>query len=359
MGLQSLEILDFRNIRQASLVFSSGLNLVTGRNAAGKTSLLEAIFCLGRVRSFRTHRTEEPIRYGQPAFRLVGRITAGNDRTYPIGIERQTRGLRVHLNGETIARLSDLAGCFPVQVLSADTPTILHGGPRYRRQTLDWALFHVEPRYREVWQRYTRVVRQRNAALRSHASLALVNIWNEELVQAAIELDRYRRGYFDNLLPHLTEALQWLLPGAPLECSYHPGWPAQDDLLELLQRVVEKERVQGYTRYGPHRADFKLSLDGHEAAAHCSRGQQKALTVGFMLAQVTLQQQQGTSMGAFLLDDLSSELDAEHQQRVLEILMGLDTQVFVSAIEEEGIRHPALREARRFHVEHGDIREVV
>ena len=359
MGLQSLEIRDFRNIQQASLGFSAGLNLVTGKNAAGKTSLLEAIYCLGRVRSFRTHSAEQPIRYGQPAFRLVGRITVGEGRTLPIGIERQTRGLRVHLNGEAVARLSDLAGCFPVQVLSADTPTILNGGPRYRRQTLDWALFHVEQRYRDVWQRYTRILRQRNAALRSHALPALVKVWDGELVDAAEQLDGFRRGYFEALEPYLTEALQWLLPGPSLEWRYQPGWPAHTGLSEVLERVLEKDRAHGYTQYGPHRADFNLLLDGHGVATHCSRGQQKAVTVGFMLAQVKLQQQQGAASGAFLLDDLTSELDAAHQQRVLEVLQDLDTQVFVSAIEQESIHRSALQEARRFHVEHGIIQEVV
>jgi DNA replication and repair protein RecF len=127
----------------------------------------------------------------------------------------------------------------------------------------------------------------------------------------------------------------------------------------MLAHVLEKDRAHGYTQYGPHRADFKLLLDGHGVATHCSRGQQKAVTVGFMLAQVMLQQQQGAAMGAFLLDDLTSELDAAHQQRVLEILRELDTQVFVSAIQGESIHHSALQGARRFHVEHGTIQEVV
>lgn len=359
MGLQSLEICDFRNIQQASLGFSSGLNLITGTNAAGKTSLLEAIYCLGRVRSFRTNCAEQTIRHGQSAFRLVGRISVGEGRTQPLGIERQTSGLRVHMNGAAITRLSDLAGSFPVQVLSADTPSILNGGPRYRRQTLDWALFHVERGYREVWQRYARILRQRNAALRSHAPPALVRVWDGELAESAAQLDQFRRRYFDELAPFLTDALHWLLPGPTLEWRYQRGWPGEGNLSEILEKALEKDRVQGYTRYGPHRADFRLLLDGYAAATHCSRGQQKAVIAGFMLAQVKLQQHQGVSMGAFLLDDLTSELDAAHQQRVLEVLDDLDTQVFVSAIDAESIHQPVLREARRFHVERGNIQEVL
>jgi len=122
MALQSLEILDFRNIQKSPLTFSAGLNLVTGKNGAGKTSLLEAIFCLGRVRSFRASTARQLIRYGQSAYRLVGRV--GQGRGMPIGIERRVDGLQIHLDGQPVKRLSDLAGRFPVQVFSADTPTI-------------------------------------------------------------------------------------------------------------------------------------------------------------------------------------------------------------------------------------------
>lgn len=359
MGLQSLEIHNFRNIQQASLAFSTRLNLISGKNAAGKTSLLEAIYCLGRVRSFRTSSAEQPIRYGQPAFRLLGRVALQAGRVLPIGIERQTRGLRVHLNGGSIRRLSDLAGCFPVQVLSGDTPTILNGGPRYRRQTLDWALFHVEQRYRECWQRYTRILRQRNAALRSQAPVEQVRVWDTELLEAADEIDGFRRDYFTGLGPFLKEALQWLLPELELEWRYLPGWPAHTILAEVLERSLEKDRSFGHTRYGPHRADFKLLLEGHDVSAHCSRGQQKALTLGFMLAQVKLQHQQAAAMGAFLLDDLTSELDVEHRQRVLNVLRELDTQVFVTAIEGETSVATGMQDARQFHVEHGIIQEVV
>jgi DNA replication and repair protein RecF len=358
MGLLFFEIQDFRNIRHGSLAFSPGLNLVTGKNAAGKTSLLEAIYCLGRVRSFRTSASGQSIRYGQPAYQLVGRVGQEEGRSIPIGIERQLTGLRVHLEGQAIKRLSDLAGRFPVQVFSADTPTILNGGPRYRRQALDWALFHVEQAYREIWQRYSRALRQRNAALRTQQSAAGIHAWDAELVEAAERMDQFRNTYFDSLTPHLRQEIENLLPGAELSVRYQPGWPANTILSEVLVKALEKDRARGYTRFGPHRADFSLLIDGRSVSAHCSRGQQKALTVGFLLAQVKLQRDRAAPMGAFLLDDLSSELDAGHRARILDALRELDTQVFVTAIDDTAIDAEDWQDARRFHVEHGDIREA-
>jgi DNA replication and repair protein RecF len=358
MGLLSLEVTDFRNIQHSTLDFSSRLNLVTGKNAAGKTSLLEAIYCLGRVRSFRTSVSGQLIRYGQAAYRLVGRVSQGEGRSIPIGIERQTAGLRVHLDGQPIKRLSELAGHFPVQVLSADTPTILNGGPRYRRQALDWALFHVEHGYREIWQRYTRALRQRNAALRTQQAAAGIRAWDAELLEAAQQMHRYRTAYFASLEPHLVEEIKMLLPDVEITVRYQPGWPANTTLSEVLVKGLEKDRARGYTRFGPHRADFSLLVDDHSVSAHCSRGQQKAVTVGFLLAQVKLQCEKAVPMGAFLLDDISSELDAGHRARILRALRELDTQVFVTAINDAAIEADDWADTRRFHVEHGDIREA-
>ena len=359
MGLQSLDICNFRNIATASLSFSPGLNLIAGENAAGKTSLLEAIYCLGRVRSFRTRVSTQPIRHGQSAFRLVGRIVSNAGRQFPIGIERQRSGLEVHLDGQPIRRLSDLAGSFPVQIMSGDTSTVLNGGPRYRRQTLDWALFHVEQAYRDVWQRYTRALRQRNAALRAHMPLKQVTTWDTELLDAAQQIHEFRCNYFQLLEPYLQSEVEQLLPDMELLLRYQAGWPVNLSLPDALLLSQERDLGQGFTHFGPHRSDFTLLVNGQDVLSHCSRGQQKVIVVSFMLAQAQLQQERSVPMGAFLLDDLTSELDTRHQHRVLDALQALDSQVFVSIIESDAIDTEGWQESKKFHVEHGVVQEVV
>lgn len=358
-GLQSLEILDFRNIQSASLAFSPGLNLISGSNASGKTSLLEAIYTLGRVRSFRTPSARLTIRYGQPVFRLVGRIAGASGQSVPVGIERGGDTLRVHLAGEPARRLSELAGYFPVQILSSDTVNLFDGGPRHRRHVLDWALFHVEQGYRDVWQRYARILKQRNAALRGKSRPALITVWDEELNETAAVLDRLRRVYLDRFAELLDAELAELLPVGTVEIRYQPGWPSGISLTEALARHLDKDRSLGFTHYGAHRADFRLLAEGRDVTTHCSRGQQKAVLVGFMLAQVRLQQERHCPAGAFLIDDLPSELDPDNQRRVLAALRDLAAQVFVTAIEGERIETAGWGDLRRFHVKHGAIQEVV
>lgn len=358
-GLQAIEITDFRNIEAASLAFSPGLNLISGENASGKTSLLEAIYCLGRVRSFRTHLPEQPIRYGQSCYRLVGRISRGSGQSFPVGIERSRTSLTVHLDSQPVHRLSDLAGCLSVQVVSADTPNLFNGGPRYRRHLLDWALFHVEQGYRDIWQRHTRILRQRNAALRANARTGLITSWDGELLEAAARIDSLRQAYLERFDTLLAEEIGQLLPGADVGLEYRPGWPAKTTLAATLAGALEKDRAHGHTRYGVHRADFRLQIDGNEVAGHCSRGQQKAVLVAFLLAQLRLQLERQSPPGVFLLDDLGSELDEEHQRRVLQALRELDAQVFVSAIEGDRINTSGWERSARFHVEHGRVREVL
>jgi DNA replication and repair protein RecF len=358
-GLQSLDIGQFRNIETAQLAFSPDLNLITGPNAAGKTSLLEAVYCLGRVRSFRTPDTDQLIRHGQAAFRVVGRVGLQDGRVITVGIQRRPGHYDIHLEGRPLRRLSDLAGRFPVHLMTGDTTNILNGGPRYRRQSLDWALFHVEHSYRNTWQRYAKALRQRNAALKDHVPAAQVTAWDGELVDAAAALDRLRRNYLSGLSGHVARELAVLLPGKGFDIRYQPGWAKDLSLSDALEKSLDKDRSRGYTQAGPHRADYALLVDDRPAQTHYSRGQQKTIIVGFLLGQVKLQHALEAPKGVFLLDDLASELDAEHQARVLAGLAELETQVFVTAIDTHALDLAAWPLHKRFHVEHGVIREVV
>lgn len=358
-GLQTLGITDFRNIESSHLGFSPGLNLITGPNAAGKTSLLEAIYCLGRAHSFRASDADRLIRDGQPSWRLVGRVGLAGGLEIPVGIERCPGKYRIHMEGRPVSRLSDLAGRLPVHIMSGDSTNILNGGPRHRRQTLDWALFHVEQCYRDAWQRYARALRQRNASLRSQVPIGQVTVWNTELIDAAMMLDRLRHHYLDELASYLQAELAILLPGIRLTLHYRSGWAQDKTLAAALEHSLERDRAQGYTHSGPHRGDFILCVGDKPVANSFSRGQQKATVLAFLLGQVKLQHDMAAPQGAFLLDDLASEMDADHQARIMAALAELQAQVFVTAIDPQALQGDDWPVNKRFHVEHGEIEEVL
>jgi DNA replication and repair protein RecF len=311
------------------------------------------------VRSFRTPNANHLVHEGQSSYRLVGRIGLIGGRSIPIGMERLQGNYRIHLEGQQVQRLSDLAGRFPVQIMTSDTANILSGGPGYRRQSLDWALFHVEQEYRDLWQRYSRVLRQRNAALRTRTPPAQIMIWDRELADAAGGLDRLRRTYLADLEPYIQIELESLLPDRSLSLRYASGWPRDMGLEAALKKNIDKDLARGYTHCGPHRADIVLMLDGRPVQTNCSRGQQKAMIVAFLMGQVKLQRALNAPRGALLLDDLGSELDEEHQSRILTCLKEVGTQVFITAINSHTANLTEWSGMKRFHVEHGVVREVL
>lgn len=165
MSLRRLEVRDFRCIAATDLEFDGRCNLISGANATGKTSLLEAIFFLGRGRSFRTARNETLIRKGAEELLLTGRFEAG-ESIRPVGVRYSREGFEARAGGNRIGSLAELASILPVQAIDPEVHRLVEDGPQERRRYLDWGVFHVEPRFVEQWRRYQRALKQRNAALR-------------------------------------------------------------------------------------------------------------------------------------------------------------------------------------------------
>src|SRR5690242_8905968 len=173
MILSELTVHNLRCVEDAELSLHPGRNLIWGGNGSGKTSLLEAIFLLGRGRSFRTRNSERLIRHGQPRLTVFGRTAA--DRPNAMGVQvARTGGTTARLNGATVGSLTELSQAFPVQVIDPGVHKLVEEGGFRRRRWMDWAVFHVEPGFADRWVRYTRAVKQRNAALRAQPAQASI-----------------------------------------------------------------------------------------------------------------------------------------------------------------------------------------
>ena len=181
------------------------LNLIAGENGAGKTSILEAIFLLGRGRSFRTRSSERLIRHGQASSTVFGRTDDSPPKHAGIEIAADG-GTRARINGENASSLLELSGVLPVQAIDPEIHKLVDQGPERRRRWLDWLVFHVEPTFGVHWSRYSRALKQRNAALRSGA--AIVDAWDKELVTNGVAITEARQRTLNRLLPRLTETLR-------------------------------------------------------------------------------------------------------------------------------------------------------
>ncbi len=357
MSLQQLDISHFRNLYQVSIKPGTGLNIITGLNAAGKTSLLESIFYLSYGRSFRHSQTRDLIEYNQPYFRLVAKLNTDH-HTRILGIQKDQKQQIIRIDQQDISRISDLSALFPVIALHPDTHQLISSGPEHRRQFLDWGVFHVEHSFIQVWKTFKTALSQRNAALRQGQAERMCRLWDDRLVTSANQIDELRRQYLDKLNKHINHLSQQLFPQNRISLDYKPGWLGEASYEDCLTTQFAKDREKGFTQAGPHRADIRIRLDDKSAQTAISRGQQKKLVALLKLAQLELFANSSEKTCVLLYDDLPAELDADNRHKLMSILSTMNVQVFVSAIELSQIDTAAWNSVTVFHVEHGGVEEV-
>ncbi len=353
--LKSLSIQDFRCIAKADLELSPTLNLISGPNASGKTSLLEALFFLGRARSFRTARVGPLIRDGASELMVVAQLERDGKPT-PLGVRRGRQHAEMRLAGEPLKSLAELAQAFPVQILDPTVHGLLDDGPRERRRFLDWGVFHVEHGFQQAWQRYSRALRQRNILLRQQAQAKELVPWEGELAEAGTRMDELRRHYLSLISPILEASSQKILETPEnVSVEYQPGWTRDMTLEAALVQSRERDRAAGSTQVGPHRADILIKLGGHRAQDRVSRGQQKVLAGVLVLTQLAEYRRHSGKRAVLLADDLSAELDPAHLERFLSLAREGDNQLFITAIRPETLPDNLVQNARVFHVERGAV----
>lgn len=356
MGLTRLDVFNVRIISRIRMTPVSGLNLILGPNASGKTSLLEAISLLATGRSFRSSRIETVIRDGQRDVMVAGLLDApGTARETTVGISKGPSRTRARIAGRSVHTQSDLARLMPVQMIHPDSHGMLTGGPSERRAFVDWGLFHSHEGYADLLRGYRRVLSQRNDGLRHGLADALLKPWEIELDRLAVLIDEARSRYLASLLVEL-ESIKAILPEVQdLEWSYRRGWREGEELSNLLEHGRDREREIGHTLLGPHRADIAFRKSGVSVSTHASRGQQKSVVVGLRLLQVAALFRATGQRAMVLIDDLPSELDVKRRQAIGQLLAQMKTQVFVTAIDIDPRDLGRWDEFALFHVKQGAL----
>lgn len=358
MTLQSLAVEDFRCIERAELALHPRFNLISGENASGKTTLLEAIFFLGRGRSFRTTHTESLIRTSANSFQLIGKIAGSDTRVGTLGMRFDRSGIDIRHGGRSVGALAELATVLPVQAIDPEVHRLVEGGPQERRRYLDWGVFHVEPTFIGYWRRYQRALRQRNAGLKAQQPEALVRIWDKELVEAGMEVARLRESYATSLRGHVRAVAESLL-GSPVDLALSRGWSAERSLGDALAASWARDQARGVTHCGPHRADLTIRFEGAVARDRVSRGQQKLLASAMLLGQLHCDASLGSQLAGLLVDDPAAELDDSHLGRLLAEVARLPAQLVVTALDAANPALQGLSEGHRFHVEHGHVTRLI
>lgn len=354
MLLKRLQLQNFRNITFASLTLSHGVNLIHGRNASGKTSLLEAIYFIGHLRSFRTSSLSEIINNQTETLEVTCRIGNG-DRIIPVGIRRSKDNLQVRADQQNINRAADLAALFPVIAIHPESYRLINGSPAQRRQYMDWGVFHVEHAFFGAWQDYRKALSQRNAALKSGQGRKLCGLWNITLAETADHIDRLRGNYLEALRPEILSLAENFFPGMDIRMDYRRGWKEGLELNDVLDSHFDLDKKRGFTQSGPHRAEIVFEIGGQSVQHGVSRGQQKLMVALLKLAQARQYAAASGRPCVLLYDDLAAELDSHHRSVVLHELSRMPVQLFVSAIDRIQVDVSAWHSAAVFHVEHGQV----
>ena len=354
MALVELRVEELRCLETVELELGPGTNLIFGANGAGKTSLLEAIFLLGRGRSFRTRLNERLIRHTAPLSRVLGRTRVPDGRDHALGIEIwRDDGTEARLDAQTPRSLAELAVAFPVQVLDPDAHKLIEDASARRRRWLDWAVFHVEPGFAGAWSRYQRALLQRNAALRIGAEQ--VAVWDPELAKEGEALTESRARVVTALLPYWQSIAGDLLGFEPT-LSFAAGWDRSHALADVLAAGLGRDRERRTTMQGPHRADIGLRVQGKLAREVLSRGQQKLAAVALSLCQLEYLKQEFALSPTLLLDDPSAELDQQRLSRFIARVQGLQTQLVVTALDRDQRLFGTPEHV--FHVEQGRVNRL-
>lgn len=312
-------------------------NVISGNNGQGKTNLLESLYLLATLRSFRTHRLEECIPFGQSTCEVQARVAQGQV-AHTIEVEiSQERAVRkkARIDGKT-AKAMDFAGHIRAVLFVPEDLRLIKGTPSARRQFLDRAVFTTHPAYLKEVQEYEHVLRQRNAVLKAK-QLELLPVYDQQLAKAGAVLVRRRREYVEKLSVQMAQVFAEIgktHQTAGLEYrSSCKGWEEEQELLVQFEKDRTRDLYTGHTHHGPHTDDLEFWFDGHLAQVHASQGQTRALVLATKIAEIQHLEQSLGVAPVLLLDDVSSELDAIRTEQLFAFLRNVSCQTFITTTD--------------------------
>lgn len=354
MSLEKLDIYSLRNILKVSINPSNKINLIVGKNASGKSSLLEAIYILGRAHSFRATTIKQVIQFDKNELVISGKVKQENS-LINLGIKLNGSNSEIRINQEN-SNKAELAYSLPVLLIHPKSYMLIDAGPQLRREFLDWGVFNDEDDFLLNWRKFRKVLQQRNSLLKSK-QVQHINVWDTELIQYGTIVSKYRQEYLEKLEPVFVKITQIFFDFQYVELKYLTGWNNLESFNQALVNDLNKDVKYGFTHSGPHRSDFRVLINKKLAKDYVSRGQLKLLMFALKLAQVKLLNTESNHSVCVLIDDLAAELDLTNKQKLLQYLVSLDCQVFMTTTEISNFGDlDQLNIYKVFHVEQGEIK---
>ena len=324
----------FRRLADVDFAPTPGVNVVSGENAQGKTSLLEAVLYAATTKSHRTAQETELAAHGGEGFHVRIEAERGG-RPVEIEVNWWRGEKRFKINGIPQTRLSDILGRLNVVLFVPDDAALVKGAASVRRRFLDMELSQISPPYLAALQQYRQALRQRNELLRAvNPAEDMIDLWDVQLAQYGQTLGAVRAAFVEELSALAGPLYAGIAGGEPMTAVYEPDVKANDDIAAALARSRAADLRQRVTTRGPHRDDMELLIDGRPARTFGSQGQQKTAVLAMKLAEVELVRRRTGEVPVLMLDEVLAELDPHRARRLFESIPA-DTQVLATTTRPE------------------------
>jgi len=333
---------NFRNIEQADIELSSGVNIFYGNNAEGKTNALEGLYLFANGKSFRGHSDKDLINFDSN----IGNLKMYFDdsvRGHEMEIKLSRQGRKICIrNGVNIKKISDFVGYFRSVLFCPEHLSVIKDGPSERRSFLDGAICQLKPIYLSALQRYNNILSQRNILIKNYEEDKetfdrTIGLWSAYLAREAALISRERFEYVRLLDGHVRDFFNDMTGGRENTKIEYNCLMTEQEFYKKLTENLEKEIGAGTTLYGTHKDDIEISLNGHEARAFCSQGQQRSLALAMKMGEGEISRQMTGEYPVFLFDDIFSELDSHRKDYVMNGIKG--KQVIITSCERDSIEN--------------------
>lgn len=343
MHLTQLKLTNFKSYEAQNFDFSPRLNCLTGLNGVGKTNVLDAIHFLCLCKSHAGLNDKHLIRHGESFFRLEGRFELAESMVKIVAKYQSGQRKEIERNGTVYERLADYIGQFPVVMIAPDDVSLVQEGSEDRRRFLDATLSQVSAEYLQNLLIYNALLKQRNALLKLFAEhrrfdAVLLESLDRQMPAPAKVIYEHRRRFVEAFQPLFLEYYAAISGSRESVGVQYESDLGKGDFADLMQQVLEKDRMLQRTTVGPHRDDLAMLMDGLAVKKFASQGQLKSFLLALRLAQYEVLRQEKKSAPILLLDDIFDKLDAQRVRQLVALLIGRDFgQIFITDTQRERI----------------------
>ncbi len=361
MRLNSLSILNYKNIREAELVFSPKINCFIGNNGMGKTNILDAIYFLSFCKSHSNSIDSQNILHNAEFCLLQGKYTLG-EKTEDIYCGMKPRQKKqFKRNKKEYERLSDHIGLLPLVLVSPDDSGLILEGSEERRKFVDGVISQYNKTYLNHLLQYNNALKQRNALLKIETPVddSLLDIWEDQMAMFGTYIYEQRKLFIDEFIPIFQNFYAYISGGnEQISLTYH-SQHHEHDIKTRMIATRDRDRILGYSTQGIHKDELEMLLDGYPIKRVGSQGQNKTYLISLKLAQFDFLKRTHNLSPLLLLDDIFDKLDSIRVKRIVELVSGETFgQIFITDTNREHldlILQQLRQDAAIFRVENGEI----